>query len=227
MNKEFFEALEGIERANGISQDILIERIKQGILKAIKRDYPNTENVRIDIDPDTQNFGMCLLKTVVEGEPLDPANEITLDEAKTYDAKAVVGGTCEIPLSPARFGRVAASSAKQSIRSDIKQFERDRLVAQYKDKEHELVSATVLKVEPATVFHGQLQSSCRRSDAGFSAPYVFMFAERYQASEPLLGIFEILSYYMLIFAMYQNTFGFFTEYSGQRSVIVYQHVSGR
>lgn len=150
MNKEFFEALEGIERANGISQDILIERIKQGILKAIKRDYPNTENVRIDIDPDTQNFGMCLLKTVVEGEPLDPANEITLDEAKTYDAKAVVGGTCEIPLSPARFGRVAASSAKQSIRSDIKQFERDRLVAQYKDKEHELVSATVLKVEPAT-----------------------------------------------------------------------------
>ncbi len=150
MNKEFFEALAGIEQASGISQELLIERIKQGIMKAVKRDYPNTENVRIYIDPDKQAFGMCLLKTVVEGEPQDPANEISLDEARTYDPKAAAGGVCEIPLSPAKFGRVAASSAKQSIRSDIKQFERDRLVAQYKDKEHELVSATVLKVEPAT-----------------------------------------------------------------------------
>lgn len=150
MNKEFFEALSGIEQSSGIAQDVLIERIRQGILKAIKRDYPETENVRVDIDPDKQIFGMCLLKTVVEGEPEDPANEISLDSAKTYDPNAVVGGVCELPLSASKFGRVAASSAKQSIRSDIKQFERDRLVSRYKDKEHELVAATVLKVEPAT-----------------------------------------------------------------------------
>lgn len=152
MNKqvEFFEALKGIEAANNISQDVLIERIKQGILKAVKRDYPDTENVRIDIDPEKLSFGMCLLKTVVEGEPEDPANEISLDEARTIDGSLTIGSVCEIALSPAKFGRVAASSAKQSIRSDLKQFERDRLVAQYKEKEHELVSATVLKVEPVT-----------------------------------------------------------------------------
>ncbi len=150
VNKEFFEALRGLELTSGISPDELIERIKQGILKAVKRDYPDTENVRIDIEPDKQEFGMCLLKTVVEGEPEDPANEITLEEARTYDESLTVGDSCEIPLSPAKFGRVAASSAKQSIRSDLKQFERDRLVAQYKDKEHELVSATVQKVEPVT-----------------------------------------------------------------------------
>lgn len=150
VNKEFFEALRGLEATSGISMEVLIEKIKQGVLKAVKRDYPDTENVRIDIDPITNEFGMCLLKTIVEGEPEDPANEITLDEARTYNAAAVAGEVCEIPLSPAKFGRVAASSAKQSIRSDLKQFERDRLVAQYKDKEHELVSATVQKVEPVT-----------------------------------------------------------------------------
>lgn len=150
VNKEFFEALRGLELTSGISLEALIERIKQGILKAVKRDYPETENVRIDIDPDKQEFGMCLLKTVVEGEPEDPANEINIEEARTYNERLVVGDACEIPLSPAKFGRVAASSAKQSIRSDLKQFERDRLVAQYKDKEHELVSATVQKVEPVT-----------------------------------------------------------------------------
>ncbi len=93
---------------------------------------------------------MNLLKQVVEDEPLDPANEIGLEQARTYNPKLTIGDMCEIPLSPATFGRVAAASAKQSIRSDMKQFERDRLVSQYKDKEHELVSATVQKVEPVT-----------------------------------------------------------------------------
>ena len=39
---------------------------------------------------------------------------------------------------------------KQSIKHDIKDFERARLIEQYHDKEHECVSATVQKVEPAT-----------------------------------------------------------------------------
>lgn len=150
MSKEIFEALKGIELASGVPADILIEKIKSGILKAVKRDYPDTENVRIDLDPENEKFEMALLKTVVGGEPEDPANEISLDEARTHRADIAVGDTCEIILNPAAFGRVAASSAKQSIRSDIKQFERDKLVAQYQDKEHELVSATVQKVEPVT-----------------------------------------------------------------------------
>lgn len=57
----------------------------------------------------------------------------------------------EIPLDPARFGRVAAQNAKQSIKHDIKDFEREKLIAQYHDKEHECVSATVQKVEPSTL----------------------------------------------------------------------------
>ncbi len=150
MNTELFEAIQGLQQVSGISQEILIERIKQGILKAVKRDYPDTENVRIDLDPEKQVFEMNLLKQVVEDEPLDPANEIGLEQARTYNPKLTIGDMCEIPLSPATFGRVAAASAKQSIRSDMKQFERDRLVSQYKDKEHELVSATVQKVEPVT-----------------------------------------------------------------------------
>ena len=140
MSKEIFEALKIMQQQNGIPIDDLIEKIKSGILKAVKRDYPDSENIRIDLDPESETFEMALLKTVVEGEPEDPANEISLDEART----------CEIILNPAAFGRVAASSAKQSIRSDIKQFERDKLVEQYKDKEHELVSAKVQKIEPLT-----------------------------------------------------------------------------
>ncbi len=147
---ELFGAIGGLQEESGIELSELLEKIKQGILKAVKRDYPGNENVLVELDPETKKFEIHIMKTVVEGEPEDKANEITLDEARTIDANAFVGGTVEIPVSPSAFGRVAASSAKQSIRSDLKQFERDRLVSQYKDKEHEIVSATVQKVEPAT-----------------------------------------------------------------------------
>lgn len=150
MSKEIFEALKGIEQQSGVPAEVLIEKIKQGIQKAVRKDYPDTENVRIELDPEKELFEMAILKTVVEGEPEDPANEINIDVARTYHPDIAVGQECEIILDPLQFGRVAASSAKQSIRSDIRQFERDKLVAQYQDKEHELVSATVQKVEPLT-----------------------------------------------------------------------------
>lgn len=149
MSKEVFEALKGMQAASGVPFEMLIEKIRQGIIKAIKRDYPDTENIRVEIDPEKEIFEMAIIKTVVE-EVMDPANEITLDEARTHNTAIAMGQPCEIVLNPAAFGRVAASSAKQSIRSDLKQFERDRLVAAFSDKEHELVSATVQKIEPVT-----------------------------------------------------------------------------
>lgn len=149
MSKEIFEALKGIQQSSGVPAEALIEKIQQGIIKAIKRDYPDTENIRVEMDPEKEIFEMSIIKTVVE-EVLDPANEITIDEARTHHPNIAMGEPCEIVLNPAAFGRVAASSAKQSIRSDLKQFERDRLVAAFSDKEHELVTATVQKVEPAT-----------------------------------------------------------------------------
>lgn len=149
MNKEFFEALQLLEKENGISGELLIEKIRQGVLKAIKKDYPDCENINIVIDPEKNKFEMKILKDVVEGEP-ETANEINIDEALTFDKKSRIGGVCEIKLSTAQFGRVAAQSAKQSIRHDIKEFEKEHLIAQFQDKVGECVSATVQKVEPGT-----------------------------------------------------------------------------
>ena len=151
MNNEFFDALGLLAKENGIDIEVLIERIKQGILKAIKKEYPDTENILIDINTEKNKFDMKLIKTVVEGDPVDEANEINIDVAKTITKRAKVGGVVEIKLNSAKFGRVAAQQAKQQIKHDIKEIEKERLLAQYEDKVHECVSATVQKVEPNTL----------------------------------------------------------------------------
>ncbi|MBR4554176.1 MAG: transcription termination/antitermination protein NusA [Ruminococcus sp.] len=150
MNKELFEALNLLEKENNINAEALIETVKSGIMKAIKKDYPDSENISVEINPETGKFEMKILKEIVEGEPEDPANQISIDEARTLSKRARVGGTAEIKLNSAKFGRVAAQSAKQSIKKDIKDFERERLIEQYKDKVYECVPATVQKVEPNT-----------------------------------------------------------------------------
>ena len=151
MNKDFFEALTLFQKENDIDAEALIETVKSGILKAIKKDYPDSENISVEIDPETGKFEMKILKEIVEGEPEDPANQISLDEARTISKRSRLGGVCEIKLNPAKFGRVAAQSAKQSIKKNIKDRERDKLIEQYKDKVCQCVPATVQKVEPTTL----------------------------------------------------------------------------
>ena len=50
MSKEIFEALKLIEQQSGVPSDVLIEKIKQGIQKAVKKDYPDSENIRIELN---------------------------------------------------------------------------------------------------------------------------------------------------------------------------------
>lgn len=151
MNNEFFEAFNQFEQENNMGVQELIETIKSGILQAIKKEYPNSENINVDINPDTHKFDVRILKEVVEGEPEDPDNQINIDAARNITKKAAVGGVVGIKINPAKFGRVAAQNAKQNIKHKIKDFERDKLIAQYEDKVFECVPATVQKVEPATL----------------------------------------------------------------------------
>lgn len=151
MNNEFFEAFSQFEQENNMNVQDLIETIKSGLLQAVKKEYPNNENINVEIDPETHKFNVKLIKEVVEGEPEDPDNQINIDAALNISKKAMVGGVVEIELNPAKFGRVAAQNAKQNIKHKIKDFEREKLIAQYQDKVCECVPATVQKVEPATL----------------------------------------------------------------------------
>lgn len=149
MNNEFFDALELLETEKGIEADYLIEKIKNAIVIAVKRDYQVTENVNLVIDPDTRKFGVSIVKNVVD-EVEEPETEITLDEALKYSKRAKVGLPVEIKLDPKQFGRIAAQTAKHVIRQGIREAERSQMLEQFQNKVYEVITATVQKIEPAT-----------------------------------------------------------------------------
>ena len=148
MNKEFFEALELLAQENGIPMETLVEKIEQGIARAVKKEYPDCENYLVKIDMDKKKLEVCLMRTVVEGEPID-MSEINIDEAiATCTKRAKVGDVVPFKLSTAKFGRVAAQNAKQAIRTELKGFERAKYINQFDSKVQEAVSATVQRIEP-------------------------------------------------------------------------------
>ncbi len=143
---ELMEALTLLAKEKGMTPEVLIEKIETGITNAIKRDYPRSENIHYDIDIAKNRFDVAIMKTVVE-EVEDPANEITLEDAREISKRLNIGDMCPIKLDTKHFGRIAAQTAKQVIKQGIKEVEREQLVEQWGGLQNEAVSAEVKKVE--------------------------------------------------------------------------------
>lgn len=146
---ELFEALAAVAKEKGIEPALLVEKIQTALIIAIKKDYPRSENINFDIDITKGKFDVSIQKTVVE-EVLDDANEISLEDARNVNKRYNIGDTCPIKLDTKNFGRIAAQTAKQVIKQGIKEVERSQLVEQWGGLQNEAVSASVIKVEPAT-----------------------------------------------------------------------------
>lgn len=148
MNNEFFEALADLGTENSVDAEIMIEKVKGAMQRAAQRIYPDCkENIRVDIDPANQIFNVVLLQEVVDEEPIN-ATQIHIDVARTIDPNTYVGAIVEHPLDISKFGRAAAQSAKQSIKGDLRDINRDRLLEKFQGKENDILSATVTQVEP-------------------------------------------------------------------------------
>lgn len=167
MNKGFFDALRVLGDENSVSVDVLVDKIKSALMKAVKKSYPECENININIDPDTDTFEISIIKTVVDDEPLDDS-EINIDEAKAIDPNAYVGSMIAVKIDTAQFGRAAAQSAKQSIKTDLREINRKNLLSQFDDKENYCISAKVSQIEPsrgtATLLYGKTELYLFKND---------------------------------------------------------------
>lgn len=146
MNAEFFEALALLEKERKVSADYLIEKIKNAIVIAVKRDYGGQDNIIVDIDPEKQSFKVAIRKTVVE-EVEDPETQMTLDEAQAVRKSAKLGSEVDIQLKTKDFGRIAAQTAKHVIRQGIREAERSQLCEELQSKQGEIIPATVMRMD--------------------------------------------------------------------------------
>ena len=148
MNAEIFGALAQLEKERGIPQSYMLEKITQALVAAYKKDNDGyTDNVFVDISENEMR--MYVQKEVVE-EVLSPATEISLDAARKLEKHAELGDLVNVDVKTQAFGRIAAQTAKQVIIQGIREAERGMVFDTFSSKEHEILTGTVLRIEPAT-----------------------------------------------------------------------------
>lgn len=155
MNQEFIGALKEIVKDKGISEDLLFTTIEDALVAAYKKNYAgptsSAQNVKITIDRESGEIHVYSQKIVVE-EVFDTVTEIGLEEAQeikpTYDLDDVV----DFEVTPKNFGRVAAQLAKGVVTQRIREAERSIIYNEYKEKEYDIITGTVLREDKGNVF---------------------------------------------------------------------------
>ncbi|MDD7184623.1 MAG: transcription termination factor NusA [Ruminococcus sp.] len=149
MDNSFFKELEILGNENSVDIETLVEKVKSAMLKAAKRAYPHSEdNIRIDIDIQNKIFNMYIVQQIIDDVPID-INEINIEDAKAIDPTAYVGGTMLHKIDIASLGRTAAISAKQSIKGDLRQINREQIMKRFGDKKHCCINVKVSQIDPS------------------------------------------------------------------------------
>tara|TARA_Y100000588_G_C14239850_1_gene918852 strand:+ start:586 stop:2022 length:1437 start_codon:yes stop_codon:yes gene_type:complete len=139
-------ALRDVAATKSISDDQMSDLIRDGILAGLARIYGITVQAEIDIDEDTGEFDIVVLRRVVE-EVEDRATEISLEEARWDDDTFEVGDVMEIPVAFSEFGRNAVMAVKQRIVQRVRENERDRIRDEFAHEVGELLSGEVQQTE--------------------------------------------------------------------------------
>ena len=148
---EIFAALRELEKTQGIPMDYMLERLKQALANAYRKDREDrrdvpAENVVVDVTED--GISMFQVKTVVE-EVEDAALEMHIDAARNVNPDIQVGETICIGVDVEKFGRIAAQTAKQVVIQGIREAQRGMVYESFSNKAQELLTGTVLKRDPS------------------------------------------------------------------------------
>ena len=147
---EIFASLEELEKIKGIPVEYMVERLKQALQNAYRKDREDHRDVPADnvvVNLSKEGLSMHLVKTAVE-EVEDTAVEIHIDAAKNYDPNAQLGQAIIIPVDIQKFGRIAAQTAKQVVIQGIREAERGAAYETFSSKAQEMLTGTVQRIDP-------------------------------------------------------------------------------
>lgn len=151
MNKEFFQALDELEREQRISKEAMIESIEAGLVSAYKKEYGYACPISVRLNEEKMTFKVYAHKLVVE-EVEDEDSQISLEDARYINEKYKVGDVVIEDITPKDFSRIAAQTAKQVILQRVNDMKKEMILNEMSDKTGEILSAIIRRKEGNTVY---------------------------------------------------------------------------
>lgn len=146
MSAELIFALEQLEKEKGISKDVLIDAIEQALISAYKKNFGSGQSVEVHFDKQTGEIKVYALKTIVE-EVVDQGTEMSLEQANLFGPDFEVGDMVEVEVTPRKFGRIAAQTAKQVVMQRIREAERGLIFDEFSNREDDILNGVVSRFD--------------------------------------------------------------------------------
>ena len=151
INREFFLALDELEKERKLDKQMLISSIEAGLASAYKKEMGESRAVSAKLNPESGKIEFYAYQTVVDGEPQEDS-QLSLEEARDVKPDAKIGDVIGEDITPKSLSRIAAQTAKQVIMQRINEAIREQVAAEMNDKEGELVQAIVRRIENNIVY---------------------------------------------------------------------------
>jgi N utilization substance protein A len=158
VKNDFMMAINQVCHERQLPIDIVLEAVEVALASAFKRNFGGNQSVTAQIDPKSGEAHIYIEKAVVEAVENDK-REISVEAARKINPKVQLGNLVSIESTPKDFGRIAAQTAKQVILQRIREAERDALYTAFAEREGEIVSGTVHKVD-----HNQVTLSLGKAE---------------------------------------------------------------
>ncbi len=165
---ELLQIAKAVADEKSIDKEIVLEAIEEAIQKAARMRYGAELDIRAKLDPVTGEQSLRRVVTVMEDEEIEnDATQTNLATAKLDHPEAEIGYEISTPLPPLEFGRVQAQMSKQIIMGKIRDAERARQYAEYKDRVGEIINGIVKRVEYGHIIVdlGRAEGVIRRDQA--------------------------------------------------------------
>lgn len=148
MRPTFIAAINQICSEKNVKPEQVLDAVKQAIATAYRKDYGNKEQeIRVELQDGRDMPTILLVKEVVDHVENDNF-ETSIKDARKIKPDAEAGDEIAIDVTPLEYGRIATQAAKQVILQKLQEAEKQSLYEMFKDREAELLTATVTKVDP-------------------------------------------------------------------------------
>lgn len=161
MASELFNQIDALSREKGIDPQIVVSAVEDAMVIATRKSLKSQENLKAELDRESGDITVYAVRAIVEApeQVEDPNAQITVEEARTLDENAEVGGELRVlrarhqMSNPSGLGRISAQLAKQVIFQKVREAERDTVYNEYIGRVGEIVNATVKRTEgPDVIF---------------------------------------------------------------------------
>lgn len=147
---DIFQQLNQIATERDIPVQDLIRELETALAVAYRKSVGGAGEVMVKLDPQ-KGWAVDVEKEVV-GEVLDPGYQMSIQEARKLRPEAEIGDFIPVKADPNRFGRIAASAAKQVLQQKLREAENRRVQETFSENLANVISGTVSRREDTTVF---------------------------------------------------------------------------